>query len=67
MKVMGHSLVVFDKKEGSRESKLMFFSKKPKCTCSLLLIKESHVLGQSTVCKDRQCHSQIFFLLTLFR
>ena len=57
MKVMGHSFVVFDKKEGSRESKLMFFSKKQKCMCSLLLIKESHVLGQSTVCKDRQCHS----------
>ena len=47
MKVMGHSLIMFDKKEGPRESKIMFFSKKLKCTCPLLLIKEGRVLGQS--------------------
>lgn len=66
MKVMGHSLVMFDKSEGSRESELMFFSKKPKRTCSLLLVKESRVLGQSLSVRTSGVALKIF-LLTLFR
>ena len=66
MKVMGNSLVMFDKSEGSRESELMFFSKKPKRTCSLLLVKESRVLGQSLSVRTSGVALKIF-LLTLFR